>query len=119
MTSRGTYVAGRSRSAMDPSKSRTTADAVILNASAEAADTIRLTFRHRVFISNTPTLYRAGAAGDETVASATLVDPFIVELVFTGEVQGTDLIVDGGDFGIRTAAAGVVPPGVYPIPTFP
>jgi hypothetical protein len=43
----------------------------------------------------------------------------VIELVFTGTVAATNLLVQEGDAGIRTPSGGFVPAGTYAIPTFP
>jgi hypothetical protein len=111
-----TYV--RNRATIDPAQPFVPAPAVITSMTAESADTIRLTFNGRVTPSKLP-LYTAGAGGAETVESMTAISDTVIELVFTGEVQGTNLIVQGGDPGIRTPPGGFVPAGTYAIPTFP
>ncbi|MCC6907207.1 MAG: hypothetical protein IT430_04635 [Phycisphaerales bacterium] len=104
---------------MDASVPRMYAPATINAITAEAADTIRITFNPRVLVSQVPQLMRAGAAGAATVSGISQISATVVELVFTGDVQGTSLLVEEGDFGIRTPAGGFVPAGTYAIPTFP
>ena len=108
----------RNRAALDPSVTLRSVSAVITEVDATAANTIRLTFNGRVLPGRLP-LFTAGAGGAETVQSMSQVSETVVELVFTGSVQGTDLTVGDGDLGIRTPAGGFVPAGVYAIPTFP
>lgn len=109
---------GRNRSALDPSVPRKLTPAVINGITAEAAETIRITFDGRVIPSKLPG-FTAGASGDETVASMTPISSTEIELVFSGDVQGTSLIVKEGDAGIRTPSGGFVPAGSYAVPTFP
>lgn len=92
--------------------------AIISSIDATAADTIQITFNTRVMLRSEPN-FTAGAGGAETVASATEISDTVIELSFTGDVQGTTLNVPEGSNGIRTAAAGFVPAGSYAIPTFP
>jgi hypothetical protein len=92
--------------------------AIITEIEATAADTIRMTFSTRVITSQLPS-YKAGAAGETTVTAMTPISETVVELVFSGNVAGTNLIVTEGDQGIRTWPAGFVPAGTYAIPTFP
>jgi hypothetical protein len=108
----------RNRSALDPAVPRKGAPATIASIAATAADTIQITFNTNVFKNKTPG-YTAGAGGAETVELATQISATVVQLVFTGAVAGTDLVVQEGDPGIRTAAGGFVPAGSYPVPTFP
>jgi hypothetical protein len=108
----------RNRMAHDPSVPNQNAPAVIDSITSEAADTVRLTFNTRVVNSKLPG-FTAGTDGEETVESMSLVSDTVVELVFTGDVAGTNMIVQGGDPGIRTPSGGFVPAGTYAIPTFP
>lgn len=108
----------RNRRAFDKAVPKKGTPAVIASIAATAADTIQLTFSTRVFRNKLPA-FTAGAGGAETVATATEISDTVIELVFTGDVQGTDMIVKEGDPGIRTSAGGFVPAGSYPVPTFP
>jgi hypothetical protein len=108
----------RNRRGMDPSVPKKRTDAVVSAIAATAADTIEITFQRTVQKSKLP-VFKAGAAGAMTVASVTQVSGNVLELVFDGEVQGTDLIVEENDPGVRTPSGGFVPAGVYAIPTFP
>ncbi|TVQ57147.1 MAG: hypothetical protein EA377_01150 [Phycisphaerales bacterium] len=110
--------ARQNRMKMDSSLPRTTTPAIISQIEATAADTIRLTFNARIFRNRVPG-YTAGVNGSATVEDAIEISATVVELKFTGDVAGTDLIVEGGDQGVRTASGGFVPAGVYAIPTFP
>jgi len=108
-----------------PSKLKTTlgsprklTPAIVTGIASTAADTIEITFSTRVITAGLPG-YTAGAGGAETVASMTIVSDTVIELVFTGDVQGTTMSVPEGDDGIRTAAGGFVPAGSYAVPTFP
>lgn len=92
--------------------------ALISSIATTAADTIQITFSTNVITGKLPS-YTAGAANDETVASMTWISATVIELTFTGDVQGTTMIVAEGDPGIRTMAGGFVPAGSYPVPTFP
>lgn len=92
--------------------------AIITEIEATAADTIRITYSTRIVKNSLPG-YKAGAGAAQTVESMSLISDTLLELVFTGSVQGTDLIVPEGDPGIRTWPAGFVPAGVYAIPSFP
>ncbi len=92
--------------------------AIIQEVDATAANVLRLTFNTRVQPTDLPT-YKAGASGDVAVESMMTVSDTVVELTFSDDVAGTDLIVKEGDPGIRTAAGGFVPAGTYAIPTFP
>ena len=89
--------------------------AIISSIAATAADTIQNT---RVMPVRLPG-FTAGASAAETVTAMTAISETVIELTFTGDVQGTDLIVKEGDPGIRTSAAGFVPAGSYAIGTFP
>lgn len=108
----------RNRSAMLPSRPRKYTAAIITNIESTAADTVRLTFSVRVVAGQLPA-FTAGAGESETIASRTVISDTVVELTFTGEVQGTTMIVAEGDPGIRTVAGGFVPAGSYPVPSFP
>lgn len=120
MTARTTWKTNmRNRRNLDPSVPRKAAPATIESIAAESADTIRITFNPRVVGNQLPQVIRAGADGTATVTAMTQVSATVVELVFSGEVQGTDLIVEEGDPGIRTPVGGFVPAGSYAIPTFP
>lgn len=119
MTARNaTRSVGRNRRTFDPSVPKKITPGLISTITAEAADTIRMTFDKRVFLNKTPG-FRAGAGGAETVTSATAMSATEIELVFTGDVQGTDLIITEGDPGLRTVPGGFVPAGTYAVPTFP
>lgn len=109
----------RVKTKVSVSTPRVFTSAVITNIDATAANTIRLTFDSRIVKGGSLPGYTAGAGGAETVASMSLISESVAELVFSGSVQGTDLIVPDGDKGIRTWPAGFVPAGVYAIPTFP
>jgi hypothetical protein len=109
----------RVKTKVSVSTPRVFTSAVISEIEATAANTIRITFDSRIVKSGSLPGYTAGAAGAETVESMSLIGETGVELVFTGSVQGTNLIVPDGDPGIRTWPAGFVPAGVYAIPTFP
>lgn len=108
----------RNRNAHDPSRPNVHAAAIITALEATAADTIEVTFSNRVMTNSLPG-FKAGADAAETVASMTRVSDSVLSLEFSGDVQGTDLVVQEGDGGIRTAAGGFVPAGTYAIPTFP
>ena len=110
---------GRNRGALDKSLPGSITPALISEIDATAANTIRITFAGKVQPSTVPVRYKAGAGGAMIVNSISAVSPTIIELVFSGTVAGTDLIVEEGDPGIRTAAGGFVPAGTYAIPTFP
>jgi len=100
------------------SKPKFITPAVVSSIAATAADTIQITFNGPVFPAKTPG-YTAGAGGAETVSSMTRISDTVIELVFTGDVQAKNLIVQEGDAGIRTVAGGFVPAGSYAVPTFP
>ena len=108
----------RNRRAMDPSVPKKERPAVIATVDATAADTVQLTFESTVVPNKLPG-FTAGAGGAETVSSMSKISETVVELVFSGDVQGTDMIVQGGDPGIRTAQGGFVPAGTYAVPAFP
>jgi hypothetical protein len=110
---------GRNRAALDKSIPRNITPALIDSIAATAATTIRITFAGRVQPSKTPVFYKAGAGGAMTVTTMNRISDTVIELVFSGTVAGTDLIIEEGDLGIRTAAGGFVPAGTYAIPTFP
>lgn len=120
MTSRTTSrTSARNRRAYDPSVPKKANPAVIASIASTAADTIRITFQTRVLKSQLPKVIKAGAGGAETVDSVSQISATVVEFVFTGTVQGTNLIVEEGDPGVRTPAGGFVPAGTYAIPAFP
>jgi hypothetical protein len=108
----------RNRRALDPSVPRKLTPAVISSIDATAANTIQITFNGRVMPSRLPG-FRAGAAGAMTVESMSPISATVIELVFTGTVAATNLLVQEGDAGIRTPSGGFVPAGTYAIPTFP
>ncbi len=108
----------RNRRGMDPSVPKKMTPGIISSVAAMAADTIQITFSTRVFKSKLPA-FVAGAGGTETVASAQEISATVIELTFSGDVQGTDMSVAEGDPGIRTPAGGFVPAGSYAIPSFP
>jgi len=108
----------RNRSALDPSVPRRADAAVIEDIEATAANTIQITFETRVQ-RGVACGFKAGTGAAESVESMTTVSDTVLELVFTGAVAGTNLIVKGDDLGIRTSSGGFVPAGTYPIPTFP
>lgn len=108
----------RNRSALSPSMPRRFTSAVISTIDTTAADTIQITFSRPVIPSRLPG-FVAGAGGAETVSSMSKISDTVIEFVFTGDVQGTDMIVQEGDPGIRTVAGGFVPAGSYPVPVFP
>ena len=108
----------RNRAALDPSVPRKVTPAVVSSIDTTAADTIQITFDTRVFTAKTPG-FAAGASGAETVSAVTQIGDAVVELTFTGDVQGTDLKVTEGDAGVRTPSGGFVPAGTYAIPSFP
>jgi hypothetical protein len=108
----------RNRRALDPSVPPKATPAIISSIDATAADTIQITFSTRVFRNRLPK-FTAGAGGAESVASAAEISDTVIELTFTGDVQGTDMSVPEGDPGIRSPAAGFVPAGTYAIPSFP
>jgi len=103
---------------MSPSVPKKFTPAIITSIDATAADTILITFNTNVIRAKTPK-FTAGAGGVQTVELATQISATVIQLVFTGSVAGTDMIVQEGDPGIRTAAGGFVPAGSYPVPTFP
>ena len=111
-------VNARNRGALDPSVPRKERPAVIATVDATAADTVQLTFESPVVPNKLPG-FTAGAGGAETVASMTKISETVVELVFSGDVQGTNMVVQGGDPGIRTSTGGFVPAGTYAVPAFP
>lgn len=108
----------RNRVAYDPSVPKTATPAVISSIAATAADTIELTFNTRVMLNSTPAL-TAGGASPAAVASATQISATVVEMQFSGSVQGTNLQVPEGAAGVRTPTGGFLPAGSYAIPTFP
>lgn len=108
----------RNRVALDPAVPRKVTPAIISDIEATDLDTIRITFNTRVFTAKTPG-FTAGAGGAETVSAMAQISDTLVELTFTGNVQGTDLNVPEGDPGIRTPAAGFVPAGTFAIPSLP
>lgn len=108
----------RNRRALDPSIPERVTPAVVENIEPQSADTIRITFSRQVMVTKLPG-YHAGADGEATVTSAVLVNGTMVEFVFSADVAGTNLIIKGGDLGIRTPSGGFVPAGTYAIPTFP
>ncbi len=119
MTARSsTRASGRNRRTFDPSVPKIITPAVISGITAEAADTIRISFGNSMLPNKTPG-FTAGSGGGETVTSATQISDTVVELVFTGDVQGSNMVVPEGDPGIRTAAGGFVPAGTYAVPAFP
>lgn len=108
----------RNRVALDPSVPRKLTPAVISSIAATAADTIEITFNTRVMVNSTPAL-TAGGATPVSVVSATQISATVVEMEFSGSVQGTNLQVSEGAAGVRTPAGGFIPAGSYAIPTFP
>jgi len=108
----------RNRRSVDESIPPRRFPATISSIAATAADTIQITFGTSVLPAKLP-LFKAGAAGDETVASMTRINDTVVEFVFTGDVQGTNMTVQEGDPGIRTVTGGFVPAGTYAVPAFP
>ena len=108
----------RNRRAMDPSVPKKLTPAVVSSVASTAADTIQITFSTRVLANKLPG-FTAGAGGGQTVGSISQVSDTVVELAFTGEVQGTDLAIAGDDPGIRTPSGGFMPAGTYAIPSFP
>lgn len=110
--------ARQDRSALDTARPKRLTPCIIVSVAATAADTVQLTFDTRVSRNRTP-MYTAGAGAAETVTGAMQISDTVVELVFSGVVQGTNMIVPEGDPGIRTAAGGFVPAGTYAVPAFP
>jgi hypothetical protein len=108
----------RNRAAHDPTVTNKHAAAIITEIESTAADTIQLSFLSRVMTSKLPD-FAAGADGEETVEEVMRISDTVLELTFSGDVAGTDLIVSDGDLGIRTVSGGFVPAGTYAIPTFP
>jgi len=105
----------RNRAAMDPSIPKKLTPAVVSLVELASPDTARLTFSTRVMARGLPA-FKAGLTGAETVQSVTTVSGTVLELVFTGTVAMTDMLVDEGDPAIRTPTGGFVPAGTYAIP---
>lgn len=108
----------RNRMAHDPTVPNKNTSAIIEQIEVTAANAIRITFIQRVMTSKLPG-YTAGADGGQTVASMSRVSDNVIDFTFSGDVAGTDMIVESGDLGIRTTMGGFVPAGTYAIPTFP
>ncbi len=108
----------RNRAALDPSVPKQATPAIIQSIAATAADTIQITFDTRVFKNKQPA-FTAGAGAAETVTSAQEISATVLEVAFSGDVQGTKLYVNAGDMSIRTPSGGSVSAGSYAIPTFP
>jgi len=109
---------GRNRNVVTKSQPRVAGAAVISSIDSTSAMVIQITFNTRVQKSGVPG-FTAGAAGDLSPNQATTISDTVIELRFTGTVQGTDLNVPDSDPGIRTATGGFVPAGTYAIPAFP
>ena len=111
-------VDARNRNKIDPAVPQKRVPAVISSIASTSAMVIQITFNTRVQKSGVPG-FTAGAAGDLSPNQATTISDTVIELRFTGTVQGTDLNVPDSDPGIRTATGGFVPAGTYAIPVFP
>lgn len=105
----------RNRSAMDPSVPAKLTPAIISSFAIQAPGTVQVTFETRIMVRGLPA-FRAGATGDETVQSVNMVSDTVVDLVFTGAVATTTMIVPEGDPAIRTPTGGFVPAGNYDLP---
>ena len=110
-----TVTSRRARRRGDSTLPKVPASAIIREIEAESETTMRLTFTERIFTSTMP-LFTAGDG--ETVESMTKLGETEVELVFTGPVDGTTMMVKDGDAGLRTGTGGFVPAGSYDLPEF-
>lgn len=106
---------GRNRSAGDPAVPTKATPAIITTITLVSDDRIQLTFDTNVIASKTPG-YIGGAGGIATVNSITQISATQVELAFSEDVAGTDMVIGVDDAGIRTVTGGFVPAGNYAIP---
>jgi hypothetical protein len=105
----------RNRSALDPSLPRTQTPALVDSVVTGGPNSVaRMTFAGRVMARGVPG-FRAGAGAAETVVGVQQVGATVLDLTFSGDVAGTDMVVGEADPGVRTPGGGFVPAGTYAI----